>query len=206
MTIDELIERSHAQAVKSGWWPEGEQRSVVDQTNNYHAEIAEAWEEYRAGRIAMWYSWKGARFIPFDAGSVKCEESGVFIDKNKWMKPEGFWVELADMLIRLADTMGAYGWTYSELRQSDYKQLDSCNWNLPRLIATLHICVGCLCIDPNGDIGGGEWETGAQRSASGTICICLLAAQSHGVDLLSLCELKMAYNATRSHRHGGKLA
>jgi hypothetical protein len=189
MTVDELIERSHAMAVLKGWWPEGEQRSVVDQVNNFSAEISEAWEEYRAGRVETWYS------DQYDGDSISPLSK----------KPEGFWVEVADLLIRLTDTMGAYGWTYSELRKCDYKQLDSCNWNLPRLIATLHICVGCLGIDPDGHIGGG-WETGAQRSASGTICLCLLAAQSHGVDLLALCELKMAYNATRSHRHGGKLA
>jgi hypothetical protein len=33
-----------------------------------------------------------------------------------------------------------------------------------------------------------------------------MAAAYHGVDLLEICELKMAYNATRLHRHGGKLA
>lgn len=33
-----------------------------------------------------------------------------------------------------------------------------------------------------------------------------MAAECHGIDLFSLCELKMAYNATRPYRHGGKRA
>jgi len=120
-------------------------------------------------------------------------------------KPEGFWVEIADLVIRLADTMGAMGWQYHDLRPSDYAKLEQMDWDLPRLVSTLHICVGCLCINDTNDIGS-EWETGCQRSAGGAIHLCLMAAAYHGVDLLEICELKMAYNATRLHRHGGKLA
>jgi hypothetical protein len=205
LKIEEMIERSHAMAVEKGWWDGGE-RSVVDQVNNFHAEISEAWEEYRAGRMDTWYSRKGERgetWTSMDAERHYSQTPYCYVE-NGW-KPEGFWIEIADLCIRLADTMGAYGWTYRDLRPSDCSQLDELNWSIPRLVSTLHICVGCLGIDDNGDIGGG-WETGCQRSASGAIHLCMMAAKFHGVDLLALCELKMAYNATQSHRHGGKKA
>lgn len=198
MTIEELIECSHAMAVEKGWW-EGGERSVADQANNFHAEISEAWEEYRAGRMETWYSIDGQQ-IEMDA-----QGEAVLRQTGRVAKPEGFWVEIADLCIRLADTMGAYGWTYRELRPCDHEQLTSIDWDIPRLISTLHVCVGCLNIHGNGEIGAG-WEPECKLTASGTIHLCLLAARHHGVDLLSLCELKMAYNTTRSHRHGGKRA
>lgn len=198
MTIDELIERSHAMAVEKGWWPEGEQRSVVEQTNNFCAEISESWEEYRAGRMDTW--WRGHDDM-MNAG----HDGLMYHVDGTPFKPEGFFVELADLCIRLADTMGAYGWRYQPLPQSDIDQASRHQWDLPQLILTLHVCVGCLGIGDDGQIGGG-WETGAARTASGVINLCLVATEYHGVDMLALCELKMAYNATRSHRHGGKLA
>ena len=194
MTIDELIERSHNMAVEKGWWPDGPgKRPVAELVNNFHAEISEAWEEWRAERLETWYRSESEKF------STDWAEKLLDEDPGKWtslLKPEGFWVEIADLVIRLADTMGAMGWQYRDLRPSDYAKLEQMDWDLPRLVSTLHICVGCLGIGDGGDIGNG-WEAGCQRSAGGAIHLCLLAAAYHGVDLLEICELKMAYNATR---------
>lgn len=182
MNIDELIERSHAQAVKSGWWPEGEQRSVADQVNNFHAEISEAWEEYRAGRMGTWYA-----SIPTPLNVAK---------------PEGFWVEIADLCIRLADTMCAMGWQYRARGFDDSFQTDP-----PFLVKHLHCLVERMqChyrdewIDVNKD------SRTAEEFASRAIEFAVRGAWKVGVDLLALCELKMQYNATRPQRHGGKLA
>ena len=189
MTVDEMIERSHKMAVEKGWW-EGGAPSVADLVNNFHAEISEAWEEYRAGRMETWYAARQINEIS-DLGVPR--------------KPEGFWVEIADLCIRVADTMGAYGWQYQPLRASDLAKIAAVEWALPTLIATLHICAGCLGIDRNGDIGAG-FEPGSAKTASGCLEICFGAAVFHRVDLWAIIELKMAYNTTRSHRHGGKKA
>lgn len=82
MTIDELIERAHATAVDKGWWDDP--RSLGDQFANFHAELSEAWEEYRAGASLE---------------AIRLDGSGA---------PHGFVVELADVFIRIADTLGAY--------------------------------------------------------------------------------------------------
>jgi hypothetical protein len=112
VTIDELIERAHATAAEKGWWDDPN-RPLGEQFANFHAELSEAWEEYRAG-AALW--------------EIRLDQKGA---------PHGFVVELADVFIRIADTLGAY-----------------------------------------------ELET-AFRDAL---------------------EAKLAYNTTRPHRHGGKLA
>lgn len=84
MQISELIAESHRTAVEKGWW-EGE-RDFAEQVANYHAELSEAWEEYRK------YGLTENRFMYVENG-----------------KPEGIAVELADVLIRIADTCGRYG-------------------------------------------------------------------------------------------------
>ena len=175
MNIDELIERSHAQAVKSGWWPEGEQRSVADQVNNFHAEISEAWEEYRAGRMETWYA-----SIPTPLNVAK---------------PEGFWVEIADLCIRLADTMGAMGW-----KQRTAECLPTEFADIARFVSECHSLVETLLQ------ATGRWHDQAGGWAMTLLRTCIETAGRHGVDLLALCELKMQYNATRPQRHGGKLA
>jgi hypothetical protein len=186
MTIDELIERSHAMAVEKGWWDGGE-RSVVEQVNNFHAEISEAWEEYRCGRMQLWWSspngadvsngtWPNTAFVSNDA------------------KPEGFWIEIADLCIRLADTMGAYGWKAESLKLAPSQ-------SLPLLIHGLHTFV---CDLTYADVP--DWHMSAEVQANVIIAVCLSAAAVNNIDLLALCELKMAYNATRSIRHGGKRA
>jgi hypothetical protein len=84
VTIDELIERAHTTAVAKGWW-EDTDRPMGDQFANFHAELSEAWEEYRAGHPLH---------------EIRLDAHG---------KPDGFVVELADVFIRIADTLGAYG-------------------------------------------------------------------------------------------------
>lgn len=85
MTIDELIFLSHETAKAKGWW--NGSRSAGDQFANFHAEVSEAWEEWRKN------GWRLDRMIyPGENG-----------------KPEGLAVELADLLIRVADTCGKYG-------------------------------------------------------------------------------------------------
>jgi NTP pyrophosphatase (non-canonical NTP hydrolase) len=85
MTIQELCEISHAIAKDKGWWDL--ERPIGDIFANFHAEISEAWEEFRT--LGMDPNW----FIYYNDGSEK---------------PEGIAVELADVLIRIADFVAKF--------------------------------------------------------------------------------------------------
>jgi hypothetical protein len=179
-TYKALIEASHAQAVKSGWWDGGiENRSLDDQFNNFHAEVSEAWEEYRAGRMATWY---GAEAL--NAGGPR--------------KPEGFFVELADLIIRLADTCGAYEITDLKLENESFVPSEPA-----ALIASLHREIEGIREQWTKDVFT-SW--GARYRLSLIFGKCFEFAKDNGADLWAVIEEKAAYNATRSRRHGGKKA
>lgn len=83
MTIAELIGEAHKNAVSKGWWPKNEVSNIPEKLALIHSEISEALEAYRT------------------------EQPNLFIGHND--KPEGFGVELADAVLRIADLCGYLG-------------------------------------------------------------------------------------------------
>ncbi len=164
--FDSLTCVAHAMAVDKGWW-EGE-RSAVECWVNFHAELSEAWEEYRCGRMATWYA---------DSASV-LRSGGV-------PKPEGFWVEIGDLMIRIADYFGSKRFDVDALSDLDY---EGAKWHeIPAVLFLLH------------------WEVSSQDFLN-VSDICEKFAAAHKIDLWSTIREKLRYNATRPHRHGGKKA
>lgn len=80
MDINKLIEKSHDIAISKGWWDK--EREIPELIALIHSELSEALEEYRVS-----------------------ENLDIRYEKNK---PEGFVVELADVLIRIFDLSGKY--------------------------------------------------------------------------------------------------
>ena len=165
--FDSLVCVAHAMAVDKGWW-EGE-RSPIECWVNFHAELSEAWKEYRCGRMATWYA--------ADAASV-LRSGGV-------PKPEGFWVEIGDLLIRIADYVGSRRF---DVQSVSVMGSDGARWSdIPAIVATIHsLIAGLGFLD--------------------AIEVCEHFAAAHKVDLWSIIREKLRYNATRPHRHGGKRA
>jgi hypothetical protein len=152
-----LVRVAHGMAVEKGWWDDGiANRPLEDIVNNFHAEVSEAWEEYRAGRMATWYA-------------------------DPLPKPEGFFVELADLLIRIADAAGAHRIECAEPRSQPVFHTISKN------VLFLH-----------GAIGQCRWWT--------AVSDCFRIAKANNHDLWATIREKLAYNATRPYRHGGKRA
>jgi hypothetical protein len=197
--ITEWSQRIHELALEKGWWQDGiENRSVAEIVANFHGEISEAWEEYRAGRMALWYSAKDG--TPYS--NAYAEE--LFATQPEWayeyIKPEGFWVEIADLLIRIADTMGAYQWQCQD-QETEFVISSEHAADTPRFTATLHTAIAVIY-----DCKENVFQDDAAVTLSETIIVCCAFARQCGVDLWSLIELKHAYNQTRPIRHGGKLA
>lgn len=80
MTINELVSRAHENAVRHGFWDKPPEFGTAIAL--IHSELSEALEEHREGKNAYYV------------------ENG---------KPEGYAVELADAVIRIADLCGALG-------------------------------------------------------------------------------------------------
>ncbi len=84
MTISELVKRAHETATDKGWYDEP--KTFGELIALCHSELSEALEDYRRGR---------------GIGEVR------FLGADE--KPEGIPIELADVVIRVADMCGYYG-------------------------------------------------------------------------------------------------
>lgn len=153
---DALCRVAHGMMRDKGWWEDGE-RPVHWLRLLIASEIAEAVECLRDGKIETWY-----------------QESG---------KPEGFWVELADALIRIADAIGGG-------------------------------VMECGCVDGFDHYHGGKSDLASNLDVilfdvvndemSHGVRLAFALAASHEHDLWATIREKLAYNATRPHKHGRK--
>jgi hypothetical protein len=96
-TLREIILESHKTALDHGWWESGD-HPILEQLMLMVTELAEAAEEVRTGHQVG--------FIYYNADRTVETPGGVPLPK-----PEGFLAELADVLIRMGDTIDQYGLT-----------------------------------------------------------------------------------------------
>lgn len=173
MNYKELTKEIHNDAIDRGWWTGTGNRDWHDHAANFHAEVSEAWEEWRNGKDPweVYYSGFG--------GS----------------KPEGIPIELADVCIRIMDTLGKEGVPVTEhLLSLSIQHLPA---GMPATFAEL---IGWLhrIIDQSS-------VTDLARLVS-AIALCEKYLGWYNVDLLQVIRIKVDYNKTRPHRHGGKRA
>lgn len=94
-SMDDIQDEIGAWAESKGWWdadkldaaPKIAGRNSLEICALIASEVSEAVEEARLGRMATTY----------------------VVDKNGVMKPEGFYSELADVVIRIMDTFAQAG-------------------------------------------------------------------------------------------------
>lgn len=100
LTVPEIMLLAHETAKLKGWW-ENMDRNVPEQLALMHSEISEALEAYRDPMLDF-----AVEDIQYwsDDGSVYYKQN-----KEGSFKPEGFGIELADLVIRVCDTCQRYG-------------------------------------------------------------------------------------------------
>lgn len=100
MTISEMVERAHENAVQHGFWKPGPDFGTAIAL--IHSELSEALEEMRAGN----------RVRPGDPVPMIYYSGGGYVatgPTNCCKRPEGVAIELADAVIRIADLCGHMG-------------------------------------------------------------------------------------------------
>jgi len=105
MTLNEIANAIHINAVKHGWWDTP--REIPEIIALCHAELSEALEEYRDGKLSLYYMCGEGLGIPTPCNPkniIGCEN--YYKDKEgtcPYRKPEGLPVELVDCIIRILD-------------------------------------------------------------------------------------------------------
>ena len=166
MLTNEKIAAIHANAVAHGFHEPGSEPTFGEYCALIHEEISEAFSAWRNN------------------------EPDEYVKDGK---PEGVWVELADVVIRCADAMAA--WKY--------------NFDIPKIgikiqfylfgefVAFLHSEVAIMWINGDDEIVG-------LQLCKIIVAVYLFAAH-YNIDLDAIIDRKCAYNATRPYRHGKRM-
>lgn len=144
-----------------------------------HTEVAEATEAYR-----RWGFEDATDYAGHHARSVSDERL-----RGTPPKPEGVGSELADVLIRLLDETSRQGIPLDHFAS---QPPEGHHRLFGVVLARVHAAVARL----------GEQPT--PHAAAVVYAHLRAAADTAGVDLAAECARKVAFNATRGHRHGGK--
>lgn len=164
-----LAERSHALAVEKGWWPGIMVTSdrIDEAVTLIASELFEALDEYRNG-------------VPL--AEIRYSETG---------KPEGYVVELADVIIRCADLAGRLCMA-DKVHLADKRFDDEPVILSPVRMVRIAAEHALVTHTPIGYVDD-------------TVAIVCMHCDALGLPLAEAIEIKHAYNRTRPHRHGGKV-
>jgi NTP pyrophosphatase (non-canonical NTP hydrolase) len=184
MTVGELCKRSYETADVKGWHEDS--RSLGKVIALMHSEVSEAlecWRDPARELSQIWYS------------NTKYGD-----------KPEGFVIELADLLIRIGDTAVEMEIPVAEVlndvlivRLGEKQEISV---GIPDSLSLIHyylsqafgVVFGEFCLVASGLVKA----IAKVMMVVGAIC------RKHNLDLEQAVLLKMDYNDKRPHRHGDK--
>lgn len=213
LTLNRLAKMAYEASVSKGWY-EGRSRSDEEIAQLINSEIVEATEEVRNNRPLVYIINKGDGSIcPLEHyGFESCE----YRDGDKpvfYMKPEGELVEQADGLIRIGDYFGSKGFDLMQSIQSigvvqnlEGLSLSQAGEACAEFIGDNYkdltpLACHLKIISAVSDVDRGLSARRAfANAAAGILAYCAVMK----FNLEGAVKLKMQYNATRAHRHGGK--
>jgi hypothetical protein len=203
-TLNEIRDEAYAIAKSKGWHDEdAPQATVHDRVALMGTELSEAMEDHRAGRNPR-HIFLGNATFHTDGGEVEIGWQTAMRTAENGTKPEGIGVELADVIIRIGDAAGVYDLSLDPERgikdwaddvfAPDYADKSFGEWYCWAIRLMLN--------------AGDNIVEGNRSAASFQLCLAIgvIGAWCRVLDIdIDRCiELKMTFNRTRSHRHGGK--
>ncbi len=209
MTITELANAVHENAVAHGWWEE--QRKTPEILALIHSEWSEALEEARAGRPLVW-------FDIYDndddcGGGGRCStivNEGICSGRKGKCKlnhkPEGIAVELIDGCIRILDYMGEVG---MEVRdnddevESDIESLYTVDVMPDEMIPAAHLVAWLHQLTSEALMCATDDVADPMKLLS-AMAMALCWVKQQGLDPLTILLEKHEYNKTRPYKHGKK--
>jgi len=258
MRLNDLCTQSYEIAVSKGWHDaDAEEATFSDRIALMASEVAEALEAYRkVGAAQCWFvataevpepvfpSLARTEKGPSDPASVE----NTIATAAKGVKPEGFIIEIADVMIRIAheagfrklnlemafariDGVSGVPWTswlnerpmeltaFAERcdERCCWRDTDVNNqpvalepqslkptpigWSVGRLLNTITkpLMNAEDAMDPSGNP---SWYSVIELARA--VRACYTVAKVLNLDLNAAIAIKLAYNKTRPHRHGGK--
>ena len=180
--LNNLVTESYTIAKEHGW--HDEERSVSALTLLMQSEVAEIIEEYRKhkGITEIWYE------VHHDTDGCHYTTTGKPGDK-----PCGIPVEIADLVIRIADYCGKYNIDLESFVNIGPRPIADANFE--EWLARINYALSKAWSDHV--LGVAFWV-----SAAASYSFAL--AQAFGIDLWAAIDEKTAFNRTRPYRHGNK--
>lgn len=177
MLTNEKIAAIHANAVAHGFWEPGSEPTFGEYCAFIHEEISEAFSAWRNG-----------------------EPDEYVVDG----KPEGVWVELADVVIRIGDLFGRY--TVNIIESENYKKMYGDMLELIRKIPSSKFAIAISSIhEMVSKAFSCEDAKDVIRWLANTLMCVYALADHNGIDLDAVIDRKCAYNATRPYKHGKRM-
>jgi len=186
MDLNNYIEEIHENSKDKGWWDKP--HSVLETHALIHSEIAEATESVRNGDHAVFIN---PVCYPCPGATHDCTEMDC---PDAIEKPEGEAVELVDAVVRVLDYFGHKGWGCTNFKTTILTTPNALNKH-----AVFHAQVGMAATGAL--IDDEDWESDYLNNVVNQI---LEYFELRSWDFEEVLKLKMAYNKTRSYRHGGK--
>lgn len=126
-------------------------------------------------------------------------------------KPEGLVVEIADFIIRVCDTTKALGLQLKESLERASNASPACEireaeYRGDRMVAALWIGHVRRYVDQATEAARVDDWVVYSAGLSTAVLYAASICEGFNLDIEKAIEAKMAYNETRSHRHGGKQA
>lgn len=168
MNIINMQEDIHQNALCHGWYDDGP-RNFYDILGLIHSEWSEALEEVRTGTIKTYY---------------KRHEYGD--------KPCGYWVELADGIIRLYDISEHWGIVAKDINFDNVLRGRLDSFSLSQFVGYLHKLTDEFL------------STKKLFFPDVIISNIFYYAHIHRVDMLGIIMEKHEFNKKRPYKHGGK--